>query len=458
MRTIALAACAALALAILTGGCGGAGAQGPGSADGAASVVPSDAIAFVAASTDVSSSDWHGVGTLLLQRLHISADDLRALAGDEVDVALMPGKRSVAFVQPTDDAKLAAFAKQHDQVTRRFGDWTAVAKDTATLDAVAGAKAHLADNTVYLDAMNHLPGNTLARAYLSGDEAHALFASVPGQLETRQIPVGAKFRLKRDRPGTPATLFGVGTQGFRWVAAAVTSSSAGLKLQALAASGGLTAASPPRLVIRPIAPYVSGLVDEIPSGALAVIDAKLSSGAFELLPSLPAPLEQLFGSPPDLANKLDAVLGGETALYVRPAAPMPEFTLVTQPADTATAQTTIDELVAAAPSGSPLETVALHRAIIGGQLVVSTSEAGIDAFRSGGAKLSADPAFLEAKKDSGMPDATTGFVYVDAKSALPLLALAGVKLPANAPDLKTFTAYGAQQSDGSTFTAFLGVR
>src|SRR5689334_16642531 len=127
MRTIALAACAAAAVALLTGGCGGAGAQGPGGADGAAGVVPSDAIAFAAASTDVSSSDWHGIGTLLLQRLHVSADDLRTLAGDEVDVALLPGKHSVAFVQPTDAAKLAVFAKQHDQVTRRFGDWTAVA-------------------------------------------------------------------------------------------------------------------------------------------------------------------------------------------------------------------------------------------------------------------------------------------------------------------------------------------
>jgi hypothetical protein len=457
MRTIALAACAAAAVALLTGGCGGAGAQGPGGADGAAGVVPSDAIAFAAASTDVSSSDWHGIGTLLLQRLHVSADDLRTLAGDEVDVALLPGKHSVAFVQPTDAAKLAVFAKQHDQVTRRFGDWTAVAKDAATLDAVAGAKAHLADNTVYLDAMSHLPGDALARAYLNGEEAHALYASVPGQLETRQIPVGARFHLKKDRPGTP-TLFGVGTQGFRWLAAAVTSSSAGLKLQALAASGGLTASSPPRLVIRPSTPYVSALVDEIPAGALAVVDAKLPPGAFQLLPSLPAPLEQLFGPDPNLANELDAVLGGETALYVRPAGPMPEVTLVTQPADTASAQTTIDELVAAAPSSSPLKTVTLHRAIIGGQLVVSTSEAGIEAFRSGGAKLSADPSFLEAKKDSGMPDATTGFVYVDAKSALPLLALAGVKLPADAPDLTTFTAYGAQQQDGSTFTAFLGVR
>jgi hypothetical protein len=458
MRALAIAVCAA-ALAILTGGCGGAGAQGPGGADGAAKLVPSDAIAFVAASTDLSSSDWHGLGTLVLQQLQTTADDLRALADGEVDVALLPGKRPVAFVQPTDEVKLESFARRHDRMLRHFGDWTAVAQDTATLDAVAGAKTHLADNTLYLDAMNHLPEHALARAYMNGEEAQALFAGIPGQLEAQQIPYGAKFRLKKDRPGAVRTPFGVGTQEFRWLAAAVTSTGAGLKLHALAASGGLAAPSPPRLVVRPIAPYVSGLVDEIPSGALAVVDAKLSPGAFQLLPNLPAWLQQLFGpASPDLANKLDAVLGGETALYVRPAFPTPEITLVTQPVDTANALTTIDELIAAAPKDGVLAKLTLHHAIIGGQLVVSTTEAGIEAFRAGGAKLAADPSFVEAKKESGMPDSTTGFVYVNAKAALPLLALAGVQLPEDTPDLRTFTAFGAQEQDGSTVTAFLGVR
>jgi hypothetical protein len=458
MRTTAIAACAA-ALAILAGGCGGAGAEGPGGADGAATVVPADASAFVAASTDLSSSEWHGLGTLVLKQLQISADDLRALADGEVDVALLPGKQSVAFVQPTDEAKLEALAKRHDRVLRRFGDWTAVAADTTTLDTVAAAKAHLSDNTLFLDAMSHLPGDALARAYMNGEEAHALFASMPGQLEAQQIPYGAKFRLKKDRPGSARTAFGVGTQEFRWLVAAVTSTSSGLKLEALAASGGLVASSPPRLVVRPIAPYVSGLVDEIPSGALAVVDAQLPAGAFGMLPKLPASLERLFGTASlDLANQLDTVLGGETALYVRPAFPTPEITLVTRPADTAKALTTLDQLIAAAPKDSALSTLTLHRAIIGGQLVVSTTQAGIDDFRSGGAKLSADPSFLEAKKQSGMPEATTGFVYVNAKAALPLLALAGVKVPAETPDLSTFAAFGAEQQDGSTFTAFLGVR
>ena len=52
---------------------------------------------------------------------------------------------------------------------------------------------------------------------------------------------------------------------------------------------------------------------------------------------------------------------------------------------------------------------------------------------------------------------STGFVYANAKDALPLLELAGVKLPAGLPSLTTFFAYGDAAANESTFTAFLGV-
>ena len=53
----------------------------------------------------------------------------------------------------------------------------------------------------------------------------------------------------------------------------------------------------------------------------------------------------------------------------------------------------------------------LYHALVGGQLVVSSSPRGPAALRAGGAKLSADPDFQAAKKLVRMPDATTGFVY-----------------------------------------------
>src|SRR5581483_10416629 len=186
------------------------------------------------------------------------------------------------------------------------------------------------------------------------------------------------------------------------------------------------------------------------------VDVQLPDGAFELLERLPKRLIDLLGGndPASLLNELDAIMGGETALYVRPSVPMPEVTLVTQPSDTAAASKTLDSLLRDSPQ---LARTKLYRAVIGGQFVVSTTQAGIDAFRAGGAKLSSDPTFLEAKKKSGMPDRTTGFAYVNAKDALPLLALAGVKVPAGAAGVRTVAAYGFEDGGRSRLSAFLGV-
>jgi hypothetical protein len=168
---------------------------------------------------------------------------------------------------------------------------------------------------------------------------------------------------------------------------------------------------------------------------------------------VPKPLSDLFGKDTALPTELDAVLGGETALYVRPGLPTPEITLVTQPADTDQALQTLDSLLRASPA---LGKTRLYRAVIGGQLVVSTTQSGIDAFRAGGTKLSGDRSFQDAKKAAGMPDRTTGFAYADERG-LPLLALAGVPVPKDLPPLHRFVAYGADDQDRSTLTALLDV-
>ena len=457
MRSSPIAACAA-ALAVIAAGCASAGASGPGSAKGAATVVPSNAVAFVALSADLTSSQWHGLGESLLKQLPAWSAQLAPLAGDEIDVAILPGDMQIALVQPTDEAKLAAIVAKHGAKLRKIGGWTAIARDAASLDGVQSASAHLADNTLFVDAMNRLPAKALVRAYANGEEARRLLASIPGQLESRQVPFGVRYRSKPVKSGSRSAI-GVGTQEFRWLAAAVTSNGDGLKLEAFAPAGDLTASQPPRLAVKPIAPYVSALVDEIPAGVLAVVDIQVPPGTFELLPELPAPLRSVFGAKTafGVPNQLDTVLGGETALYVRAGFPTPEITLVTQPADTAAASSTLDDLLASLPKTGKLAGLELHRAVIGGQFVVSTTQKGIDDFRSGAARLSSDPSFLEAKKQSGMPDETTGFAYANVKDALPLLALAGVKLPQGLRAVRTAVAFGGQSGSESTLTAFLGV-
>jgi hypothetical protein len=426
---------AAAALAIVAAGCASAGASTNG---GAAAIAPANATSFVVVDTNVGSSKWHGLGKAFLAQL--PAEVRKIADGREVDVATLPGKKTVSFVKGTVQA-------QH---TRAFGEWTAVAKDEATLDAVAKAKAHLTDVPRYTEAMNGLPSNALVRVYANGDEAFRLFSAIPGQLESRLLPPGARYRFRKTL--VQRTAVNLGILEYRWLGASVTSHGDGLKLEALAPRGGLVANGPPRLAVQPIEPYTAALADEIPAGVAAVVDFQVPYGAFEILQQVPKPLRDLFGSDTALPNELDAVLGGETALYVRPGLP-PEITLVTQPADTDQALETLDSLLRASPS---LSKTKLYRAVIGGQLVVSTAQTGIDAFRGGGAKLSSDSAFLDAKKDAGMPDRTTGFAYADARG-LPLLALAGVPLPKDLPPLERLVVYGAEVQGRSTLTALLGV-
>jgi hypothetical protein len=56
-----------------------------------------------------------------------------------------------------------------------------------------------------------------------------------------------------------------------------------------------------------------------------------------------------------------------------------------------------------------------------------------------------------------MPAEVSGFLYANVKDALPLLQLAGVKLPPGLPQLSTFAAYGGTDGGDLTVTAFLGV-
>jgi hypothetical protein len=172
-RLISVGVVVAAVVALATAGCGNAGASGPGAANGAASVVPADAVAFVTASTDLTSSQWHAVTGILLKKAEAQANlswanDVRPALGSEVDVAVLPGRQVVAFAQPDDNAKLDALATKYKVQTRTSGGWTAVAKTTSALDDVANATSHLADSNVFVDAMGRLPADALVRAYASG--------------------------------------------------------------------------------------------------------------------------------------------------------------------------------------------------------------------------------------------------------------------------------------------------
>src|ERR1051325_778482 len=145
-----VSAAAVAAAAVLTAtGCAGAGASGSSNLGGGASLVPSDAAAFVAVDTDLSSSQWHVVDGLLAkfpardalltslrQRFEQAAkvgwaDDVRPALGPEVDLVALGGspRRLVALLQPDDRAKLDALLEKLGPhvVSRQLGGWAALA-------------------------------------------------------------------------------------------------------------------------------------------------------------------------------------------------------------------------------------------------------------------------------------------------------------------------------------------
>ena len=181
--------------------------------DGAAQVVPPTRSRSSPRARTSPSSAWHG------------ARRVRAEAGERLDgraaAALAGGRgrrrgasrRQDRRVRAADGRREAEGVRAEARLasSASLGDWTAVARDDATLDMVANAKTHLADNARFVEAMGRLPGGALVRAYANGDAGGTLLASIPGQLESRLIPQGARYRLRPDRPGL-RTAVGVGTR------------------------------------------------------------------------------------------------------------------------------------------------------------------------------------------------------------------------------------------------------
>ena len=441
MRSRSILAAGFAATVVFVGaGCGGAGAPA-GAQGGAAVVAPADTVAFVAVDTDVSSTQWQALDGVLAKlsagRLLAEFEQLQPALGPEVDLVVLPstsgGKpEAVLLAQPTDPSELdAELAKLSTKpLTARVGGWTAVSESKDALAALTGASGHLSDSSVYREAQAKLAGDALVRAYANGAEARQLVASLAAA-----APAGKQLV---------------------WAAADVVASGNGLRVHGFVRQDGGQAPQP----------YDAALLDRIPGDTLAVADfVPQHHQAAAAAPSsaLGAALRSVAGS-----------LSGETAVYVGPAAPLPAVTLVTQGSDPQPLVSALHALLgnvgSALPSGKTgsfdlgalLGGLQLSHAVVGSDVVVSTSQAAVDAFRGNGRKLGDAPTF----KAAGVPAQTTGFVYVDLKDAGPLLQglarLAGGAGATGMPSLgalRSLTAYGSGSSGGiSSFTAYLEVQ
>lgn len=362
--------------------CGGG--TGSGASGGAASILPSTTAAFVALDTHLSASQWPAVAALL-KRFPVQDPVLEQLQtlklGGEVDLAEV-GKSLVVLTR-SPDAHLPGF------VSKRIGGWNAFAHDATSFDALGG-NATLASARSYKNAMSTLPSGALARAYAGPAAAKQLLTTLPGQERV----------LRTRTPGSDLT-----TEQTLWAVAAVVRRGNDLRLESHARVRSPVPTDSAFIQV-PAPPYPARLVDEIPADAVAVVDFQIQTGELELTDQadLPAALQKLVVASPPLLNQLDTVLGGESAIYARPGG---ELTLVTQPADTNAA---IGEVGAI---GAFLPGMKLHVTVFGGELVVSTTQQGLAAFRAGGAKLSSDPTFQKVTRAAGLPATTTGFVYSD---------------------------------------------
>jgi len=458
-RSFLAVTCAAL-VAFAAAGCGGAASGAGGAQGGAASVAPADTAAFVAVDTDLGSSQWQALDGLfrklpqhdaLLSELRRAFEqhsqlswqnDVEPALGPELDVAVLPtasgGKAQVVLLtQPSDSAKLDSLLGKLGAAkpqTAQVGGWTAISESADALAAFSAATQHLADSSVYQEATGKLAGDALLEAYGNGAEARRLVSGLGGT-----VPAGHGQLV--------------------WAAADVVAASGGLRVDGFTRSDGAGAAEP----------YASQLVGEIPSGALAVADFQAGQDAG----TQPPASTPLGGALQSLAT----ALGGETAVYVSSGGLIPAVTLVTRSSDP---QQVLDALHAAlanvgsaagsAPKtggidlGSLLGAIRLSHAVVGPDLVVSTSQQALADFEAGGRKLADDGAFKAAQSAAGMPGKTTGFVYVDLADSLPALqalaTLAGAKLPGgDLSALRTLTAYGTGSSSGvAGFTVFLEVR
>ena len=470
MRRVAVAALCAVVCALAASACGGSSGSATGVASGA-EVAPADALGFVSIDTDRGSEQWKQGDALLkkfpfrtklLDELNrgiaqegvdLNRDVLPAL-GRELDVVFVEvaGKpQAVALTQPADEQKFdALMAKSKEPAKQaRIGDWTAFSDNQAALDAVRNAGDHLDGNDAFGDAMDELPDDANAKAFVNGAKAASAMRAAAPEL-ANDVPLGS----------------------LEWAAVALSSHEEGWKLDgAWKKKEGSTQT------------YSPTLLDEVPAGSLLVASFKGSDQAYTQLRNTPqgqqalGQLQQLLGVGFD---QLIGLVSDEGVLYVQKSAPFPEATIVLKEKNASAAMRTLNTIatraamffgarpVKANASGSVKKLsfgrFALYYGVDRGHLVISSSIAPFG--RSVSTTIEHDPVFEKAKGVADAPDETSGFLYVNVQDAVPVIEgfaqIAGAEVPVEASQnlapLQSFLAYGSSSDGVSKVSALLQLR
>lgn len=460
------------AVAALAAGCGGASKSVAGGVSGA-SIVPASAPVYIALDSDLSSSQAKQADELLkkfpgrdrllaelrksLASEGVDLDKLKNAVGPEVDIVLLRlgnDPSPIGLTQPKNEHDFDQLLETGDEPLKheRIGDWTAFSDEQAALDQLKAAQGDnkLADKDSFAEAMDALPSDALAKAYVDGPGvSQALTQALQGQ------SVGS-----------------LGTEKLKWASAALEAQNDGASLKVVANGLGTGGSD-----------FEPSLLDKAPAGALVFATFKGVGSSLRQagLGSVNGIIE------PFLGVKLDdiaALLEGEGAVWASAGTPFPEVTVVLS-GDPQRSLATLDTLagrIATFASTSPpkpttiagvpmkelsLGPVSILYGIVGEKVLLTDSASAVRDFQIGPAKsLADDESFKSAKDAAGMPDSTAGFLYVNVPDAYATISgfakLAGETVPpevdANVRPLRSFLFWGAHDGAKTELQAFLEIR
>lgn len=488
MRATALAL--VVGLALVAGGCGG---DSIGAAADGAEIVPASAPAFVSIDSNLGSDQWQAADELLKSfpgRSQLLASlseqltfsdldyerDVKPALGDELDLVWLDfeggGQNVVAITDPKDEAAFRRLIEKTNQsnppgdelLIGKVDSWFVVSNSQAKIDrfneqAASGDK--LADDELFKDSLAELPDETLVKAFARGEGFASAF---------RDLMQGAGAVLQLGQSQEP-----------EFLAAALSAEGEGFRLEGAARAEQEPAGQPE--------PYESKLLDDVPGDAVAFLTVRGGDSFDRQLQQLNSnPLfrsglnefEREVGFP---LQRLLALFENEVALYVRPATPLPELTLLLEAPNEQAARTTIDLAIAAvtrtrtaqpchAPTLQPGikcveldDDFALRYGVLDGKAVFTTGLDGISKLLSDDERLPDAADFKSSRDAAGLPEEVPGFLWLDLEELLPMILglaeAADQQLPptarANLEPLRSFFAWGEVDGRTSSFSAFLQI-
>jgi hypothetical protein len=456
-----------VAVAALVAGCGSSvKTAGP---EGGAAVAPRSTSFLLRLNTAFDSAQWTTLDRLLpgldpaalfagIAGSGVSFDrDVRPALGPETDLAALTaddvGKGTFfGLTQPKNPAKLDSLLAKGGgtSVSEEIAGWRVIAESRPTIDRIKRARneGSLAGDASFKEATAGLPAESLATLYVTGD---VLTSALDKRLKTGTGPVPGLGRVA-------------------WLAGAVSAKEHGLALDVRVKGDEITAT-----------PFVAELPAEVPADVSLLVDFKGLDSTLEQLKRSPALSGLLGPAAKALGGVLDdaiALFRGEGAFYVRSGTPT-EYTLLLKVADEASARATLDRLATLVSAflqevPEPVQIagidakkltigkVTLYYAVVDGKLVISSAESGIGLLRQG-PRLADVQAWRNAKEAAGMPSETTGIVYADVRTLVPIVEqLTKKPLPADAKrslaPLRTALLYGSVDGSILSVKGFVSVR